>query len=970
TGSASIRNQGEIEGDFNGIRFSGEESSGRLDNLRQGTVSSDSRAIDIQGEDVTIRNSGTIVGTGDQRNGTVYADDGAQDYEINNFRSGVIDAGEGNQGAGISLSLAEDGNGDVSIDNNGTITGRGQAGAGAGTAGDGIRLEGVRGEGFEPALFEGTITNAGTVTSESTQGTTGAFRAVNSVDFQGELVNEKGGLFAGAQNGVYFGFGDHDGGSFENRGTVTSDSRALNIDGEGLEVLNAGEIVGTGDQRNGTVYADGTADDFSFVNTETGLVDAGAGNQGSGFGAEIGGAADGANTFTLENDGTIQGRGQAGAASNLAGDGVRIGNVGNTGTAEVELDNSGTIASESAQGTTAGIRFVNGISFSGELNNSGTISGVQNGLYFGNPVNGVGADHSNGVVNNLEGGVISSDSRALNIDGFGLTVNNEGEIVGTGDQRNGTVYSDGTADGYSFTNAETGVVDAGIGNNGSAVSLQTGDVDGDVVSASLLNEGLFQGRGDAAEGNTVGDGLRVFSSVDDVSFDGEIFNEGLIAGSTDSDVAAGLRVDGGVTVLGTITNEGEIRGTVTAIDATDGGSITFVNESGGVVNGNVLLGDSADSLTNLGTINGDIDGGGGDDEILAGDGSNTLVGGLGDDTLDGGEGSDTADFSDIDVGVTVDLGPDGDGTATRDTGFSVSVVDQVVSAPNQFGSAIADGAGFVEEAVAGNLYYNIHTADFPGGEIRGQLLVESDVTEGDIRTIELAGGLDAAQEPGPTSDSLATGEATVTITQNLVTGEVSYSSELSVTGLNEADLLTPIPGTVSAIHLHNAPTGQNGPVVQDTLVDAGATLDASPNATGTGVLGLDVIDNVLETDTLVSIENVIGSDDNDIITGSDDGNVLSGGDGDDVLRGEGGNDVLIGGAGADVFQFAPGDGTDLVLDFEIGVDLLEFEGLAPGFDLAANTTQDGDDALISLGDGAVRLENVDASLLDANDFIV
>ncbi|MEL6208306.1 MAG: hypothetical protein AAFR47_23860, partial [Pseudomonadota bacterium] len=27
TGSASIRNQGEIEGDFNGIRFSGEESS-------------------------------------------------------------------------------------------------------------------------------------------------------------------------------------------------------------------------------------------------------------------------------------------------------------------------------------------------------------------------------------------------------------------------------------------------------------------------------------------------------------------------------------------------------------------------------------------------------------------------------------------------------------------------------------------------------------------------------------------------------------------------------------------------------------------------------------------------------------------------------------------------------------------------------------------------------------------------------
>ncbi|MEO1318331.1 MAG: calcium-binding protein, partial [Pseudomonadota bacterium] len=398
-GSASIRNSGDIDGDFNGVKFEGAGSSGRLDNLRSGTISSDSRAVDIQGEDITLRNSGEILGTGDQRNGTVYADDAARDYTIENRRGGVIDAGEGNDGAGISLSLAEDGNGEIDVENDGVVAGRGQASAADGTAGDGIRLEGVRGDGFAPGLFEGTISNAGTVTSESTQGTTGAFRAVNNVDFQGTLVNEEGGLFAGAQNGVYFGIGDHSGGSFENRGTVTSDSRALNIDGVGLTVNNAGEILGTGDQRNGTVYADGTADDYSFTNTDTGVVDAGAGNQGSGFGAEIGGAVDGANTFSLDNDGTIQGRGQASAASNLAGDGVRIGNVGNIGTAEVELNNSGTIASESAQGTTAGIRFVNGISFSGELNNSGTISGVQNGLYFGNPVEGAGADHSNVVDN-------------------------------------------------------------------------------------------------------------------------------------------------------------------------------------------------------------------------------------------------------------------------------------------------------------------------------------------------------------------------------------------------------------------------------------------------------------------------------------------------------------------------------------------------------------------------------------------
>ena len=129
----------------------------------------------------------------------------------------------------------------------------------------------------------------------------------------------------------------------------------------------------------------------------------------------------------------------------------------------------------------------------------------------------------------------------------------------------------------------------------------------------------------------------------------------------------------------------------------------------------------------------------------------------------------------------------------------------------------------------------------------------------------MAGDLDAAQEPGPLSDSAATGDATLTIRQNLETGEVVYSSELNVVGLAESDLQTPAPGVLSAIHLHNAPAGINGPVVQDTLVDAGATLDVSEPISALGVVGEDVIDEVVETDVLFSIENVIGSDDVDTI---------------------------------------------------------------------------------------------------------
>jgi len=779
SGSADIRNFGEIAGEFNGVRFSGPQSSGLLDNFNGGVISSDSRAVDIQGTDVTVRNFGDILGTGDQRNGTIYTDAGAENFSISNFSGATIDAGLGNQGAGVSLQVGdvvgETVTGDIFNGFGATIQGRGQAASNTTLAGDGIRIN----NGAEGTVFDSDIVNSGLISSESNQGTAGGIRIADGQAFDGQILNTQTGVIEGVRNGLYIGEAEHNL-DVLNFGTIQSDSRAVNIDGTGVDLINGGDILGTADQRNGTVYADGTATDFTVTNLVNGTIDAGLGNQGSGFGAEIG---SGPNSFELNNTGTIQGRGNASAGVNLAGDGVRIGNVGNVGSTDAIINNSGLIASEGANGTVAGLRVVNNISFQGQINNSGTIAGVQNGLYFGT------GDHTGGVVNNLEGGVISSDSRALNIDGIGLEVNNAGQILGTGDQRNGTVYADATADNYILTNAATGLIDAGVGNNGSGVSLQTGDVDGDVVSAAVFNEGVIQGRGDALEGNTIGDGLRVFSGVEDAAFAGVIQNDGLIAGSEESEVAAGIRIDGGVDLLGAILNDGEIRGTVNAIDATEAGSVTLVNGDEGVINGNVLLSDEVDIVVDLGQINGVVDGGAGDDVIIGGDSDNLIVGGLGNDFIDGGEGFDTADFSDLDVPVTVTLDENGNGTATRETGFSVSVVDVPVVAPDQFGSSITTGAEFIEQAVFGNLYYNIHTADFPGGEIRGQLFVDSDEIVGESRIITLLGDLDADQEPGPLSDSEATGQATLTITQDLHSGAVSYSSDLSVTGLAESDLL-------------------------------------------------------------------------------------------------------------------------------------------------------------------------------------
>ena len=287
----TVINAGNIAGGTNAINFVNGSGSGSVTNLSTGVISSDSRAINIGGS-VAVQNAGQIIGTGDQRNGTVYSDSAANNFSITN--SGTIDAGAGNLGAGFSAELSEAGT-DFSIDNSGTIAGRGDAGAGLATAGDGIRLERTRVDGAldgsTTGLFTGDITNSGTISSEGANGTVGGFRAVNGTSFQGTLTNEADGVISGEQNGVYFGNatpaggGDHTDGVVNNEGTISSGSRALNIDGTGLEVNNSGSILGTGDQRNGTAYADSTAQDFQLNNS--GTIDAGAGNLGSGFAAEL-----------------------------------------------------------------------------------------------------------------------------------------------------------------------------------------------------------------------------------------------------------------------------------------------------------------------------------------------------------------------------------------------------------------------------------------------------------------------------------------------------------------------------------------------------------------------------------------------------------------------------------------------------------------------------------------------------------
>ncbi|QBF25767.1 retention module-containing protein [Pseudomonas tructae] len=130
------------------------------------------------------------------------------------------------------------------------------------------------------------------------------------------------------------------------------------------------------------------------------------------------------------------------------------------------------------------------------------------------------------------------------------------------------------------------------------------------------------------------------------------------------------------------------------------------------------------------------------------------------------------------------------------------------------------------------------------------------------------------------------------------------------------------------------------------LLDGGAGIDTASYASATGAVTVNLSTvggqntGGAGTDTLVAIENLIGSDYNDTLTGNNNANVLTGGLGNDTLNGAGGDDVLIGGpgnntltggTGSDTFLYQQGNtGHDVVTDFTPGTDRLDLSQLLQG----------------------------------------
>ncbi|NEZ56544.1 calcium-binding protein, partial [Leptolyngbyaceae cyanobacterium CCMR0081] len=163
--NATILNLGEISGDLNGISSTGDNL--RLLNI--GTIQSNSRAVDISdGDGSFVLNTGDILGTGNQRNGTLYVDGTVDDLGLVN--SGRIDAGEDNLGDAVSVQVgaADDpSNENINITNNGLLQGRGDGpdvfangGRVAANGSSGLRF--FNGSGEAESTVTGSVINRGT----------------------------------------------------------------------------------------------------------------------------------------------------------------------------------------------------------------------------------------------------------------------------------------------------------------------------------------------------------------------------------------------------------------------------------------------------------------------------------------------------------------------------------------------------------------------------------------------------------------------------------------------------------------------------------------------------------------------------------------------------------------------------------------------------------------------------------------
>jgi len=401
-----------------------------------------------------------------------------------------------------------------------------------------------------------------------------------------------------------------------------------------------------------------------------------------------------------------------------------------------------------------------------------------------------------------------------------------------------------------------------------------------------------------------------------------------------------------------------------------------------------------------------IDGGAGADELYGGAGNDTLDGGPGNDLVDGGDGFDLATYENHLASVNVNLST---GLATDGYGDT----DTLVSIEGVIGSQFDDT---LIGDVNSNILYGLGGDDtLNAGGGAGQQVYGGAGNDTflilDDQTISVFGG-DNATDPNSGNDTFIFGagvQAQVrfldssgrdTLDFSALSGPASFNGANSSPQNVTPDLILSLPQAllnsstqvldILGTTFNDVLGGTNRNIAgQDDRIYAGAGDDLLLGSLGDDLLdggtGNDtvsyanhstIINANLATgttlkggtqDTLVNIENLIGTAFSDTLIGDGGANILSGLGGDDFINGGAGDDILLGGDGVDILLGSAGDdlieggaGGDLI-NGGAGNDTASYVSATSGVnvDLTAGTASGG-----AGSDTLVSIENIIGSAYD------
>lgn len=449
------------------------------------------------------------------------------------------------------------------------------------------------------------------------------------------------------------------------------------------------------------------------------------------------------------------------------------------------------------------------------------------------------------------------------------------------------------------------------------------------VIMTLPMTSTLPGRGTG--GDATGDALSNIENLAGSAFDDTLTGNSLdnqLVGNAGEDLLRGM--DGNDLLIG----EGAVDANQDGIADLDSSGIPLgVNEQqtgsddlldGGFGNDRLFAGGGADTL-NGGFGDDELHGGYGDDFLNGGDGKDRLFGGAGDDDLIGSLGDDElvgGDGNDFLSGsIGIDFLDGGDGNDELRGGDSIDTLiggDGNDELFGDFGDDIMRGGTGNDRLLGAD-----GNDDMQGGDGDDTLIggAGADALDG-------GAGNDTADYTagGPVLVDLGTGA-----TNGAAIGDTFIGIE-NLRGSAEGDVLIGDDnaniffGTAGA----DVMIGKGGADTADyTASAAGIIARLSDSATSAAPsTGGDA-----EGDQLVEIENILGTDFDDILFGNSSTNLLFGGGGDDQLLGLDGADALIGGDGFDRAVYA-NSATGVTVVYNAAGDAAGIGGEAQGDQLS------------------------------------